>query len=508
MNEHIEKKDEKVNFNANELIYSKNWETYRDDEYFEYRKNWSKYPQDRYVSDFPLHLDIETTDLCNLKCPMCSRTIMDQGDDNIIKSKMITKDEYIKQNIAIKTLNDKAKSDYAKAKITTASYLPKLTANLQASHSNYDSEINSQDNIDNPWSAGLTLSMPLDINYKANIQSAKINYLKSKLDISDKSNELAQKYDETIDNIKNLMNDSKVKLNVGGKDIEVPNPCNCVNLNNPVDLWILSKLNKLIKKVSEDLENYKFNTIVDIQKFVWHEFCDNYIEMVKYRLYNKEDTEEAKLSKFNAQYTLYTVITNTLKLMAPFAPHFADIVGDIYKVDNLHTSWCKIDENMISEENEYIGELAKNTVASIRRYKSNKGMPLNTELKNVEIYVLDKNEYEGILKVANDIKGALNIKELNVINGKPELEQKIVEVVPNKSKIGPEFKKDSKKVMDFIKDADEETIEKILNEGLETEFGLLTKEHIKSVKRALFSKGEIVETVDIDGLVDGIAIIQ
>jgi outer membrane protein TolC len=123
---------------------------------------------------------------------------------------LITKDEYIKQNIAIKTLNDKAKSDYAKAKITTASYLPKLTANLQASHSNYDSEINSQDNIDNPWSAGLTLSMPLDINYKANIQSAKINYLKSKLDISDKSNELAQKYDETIDNI-NILKE-KIKI--------------------------------------------------------------------------------------------------------------------------------------------------------------------------------------------------------------------------------------------------------------------------------------------------------
>jgi len=123
---------------------------------------------------------------------------------------LITKDEYIKQNIAIKTLNDKAKSDYAKAKITTASYLPKLTANLQASHSNYDSEINSQDNIDNPWSAGLTLSMPLDINYKANIQSAKINYLKSKLDISDKSNELAQKYDEIIDNI-NILKE-KIKI--------------------------------------------------------------------------------------------------------------------------------------------------------------------------------------------------------------------------------------------------------------------------------------------------------
>ncbi|AEH06325.1 valine--tRNA ligase [Methanothermococcus okinawensis] len=292
--------------------------------------------------------------------------------------------------------------------------------------------------------------------------------------------------DETIDTIKNIN----------------------ITLNNPVDLWILSKLNRLIKKVSEDLNNYKFNTIVDIQKFVWHELCDNYIEMVKYRLYNKENTEKAKISKFNAQYTLYTVITNTLKLMAPFAPHFADVVGYIYKVDNLHTSWCVVDENLISEENEYIGELAKNTVASIRRYKSNKGMPLNTELRNVEIYVLDNNEYEGMLKVVEDIKGALNIKELNIINGKPELEQKIVEVIPNKSKIGPEFKKDSKKVMEFIKNADEGTIEKMLNEGIETEFGLLTKEHIKSVKRALFSKGEVVETVDIDGLIDGIAIIQ
>jgi outer membrane protein TolC len=123
---------------------------------------------------------------------------------------LITKDEYIKQNIVLTTLNAKSKSDYTKAKITTASYLPKLTVNLQASHSDYDSEIDSQDNIDNPWSAGLTLSMPLDINYKANIQSAKINYLKSKLDINDKKNELSQKYDEVIDNIDILQ--EKIKI--------------------------------------------------------------------------------------------------------------------------------------------------------------------------------------------------------------------------------------------------------------------------------------------------------
>ena len=302
--------------------------------------------------------------------------------------------------------------------------------------------------------------------------------------------------DETIDKIKKIekIDNNNITINK--------------TINNYVDLWILSKLNKLIKKVSEDLNNYRFNTIQDIQKFIWHELCDNYIEMVKYRLYNKEDNEESKISKFNAQYTLYTVITNCLRLLSPFTPHFTDIVGEIYKVDDIHTKWCEINENMINDENEYIGELCKNVVASIRRFKSNKGISLNAKLPYVELYISDENEYNNLLKVVNDIKGPLNIENLKITLGKPELEQKIIEIIPNKSKIGPEFKQNSKKVMDFIKNADEETIEKILNEGLETEYGLLTKEHIKSVKRALFNKGIMVDYVNIDNLIDAVGIIE
>lgn len=94
MNEHIEKKDEQVNINANEIIFSKNWEKYRTQEYFDYRKKWMEYPQKRIVSSFPLHLDIETTDLCNLKCPMCPRTIMDE-QEKLNKHKYISKEDYI-----------------------------------------------------------------------------------------------------------------------------------------------------------------------------------------------------------------------------------------------------------------------------------------------------------------------------------------------------------------------------------------------------------------------------
>jgi len=94
--QHIEEKKEKVNFNANEIVYSKKWESYRGEEYKEYRENWTKYPNERYVSDFALNLDIETTDLCNLKCPMCARTIKDADKSNhIIKSRYIDKEAYI-----------------------------------------------------------------------------------------------------------------------------------------------------------------------------------------------------------------------------------------------------------------------------------------------------------------------------------------------------------------------------------------------------------------------------
>ncbi len=90
---HVDKKNEEVNYTTNEVVYSNHWETYRDKDYFEYRRIWSQYPKEKFVSEFPIHLDIETTELCNLKCPMCPRTSLVQNNSEI-KNKQISKDEY------------------------------------------------------------------------------------------------------------------------------------------------------------------------------------------------------------------------------------------------------------------------------------------------------------------------------------------------------------------------------------------------------------------------------
>jgi radical SAM protein with 4Fe4S-binding SPASM domain len=65
-----------ANHSFSEAIYREDWKEHRPKEYFEYRKMWDEVPRDRITTDFPIHLDIETTNICNLKCPMCPRTEM------------------------------------------------------------------------------------------------------------------------------------------------------------------------------------------------------------------------------------------------------------------------------------------------------------------------------------------------------------------------------------------------------------------------------------------------
>ncbi len=263
-------------------------------------------------------------------------------------------------------------------------------------------------------------------------------------------------------------------------------------VNNIVDRWILSKLQKLIEKIDNDLSNYRFNTIVNLYKFIWHEFCDNYIEMVKYRLYEKNDLE--------AKYTLYYVIDKLIRLLTPFAPHFCDYISEIYNIDNLHFSFPEVNRELIDENAEKYGEIIKNTIVAIRRYKANKGLSLNAKLKEVFIYTEDEDTYKALNLGLEDIKGTMKIEDVKIIKGKPELRYKIIEIIPDKSKIGPEFKKHTKEVMEIIKNADEETLEKILSEGLKTEFGIIRREHIKDVKRALFVEGKEVEAVNIENV--------
>ena len=83
------------NVTYKEAVFSEEWKKHRGDDYRKYRERWVSYPEKRYVSDFPMHLDIETTSKCNLKCPMCPLTILDDELLDQDESMFMSREDYI-----------------------------------------------------------------------------------------------------------------------------------------------------------------------------------------------------------------------------------------------------------------------------------------------------------------------------------------------------------------------------------------------------------------------------
>ncbi len=258
----------------------------------------------------------------------------------------------------------------------------------------------------------------------------------------------------------------------------------------PLDRWILSKLNKLVQEVSQSMEEFNFAQIIKpIQKFIWHDFCDEYIEAVKYRLYN--DQEDLK-SKKTAQYTLKTVIETSLKLLAPITPHFCDeIYQHLHPDISIHQMpWSDVREDLIDSKIEKIGNLGVEIIGEIRRYKSSKGIPLNTPLHKINIYTTSTQLINTLEPVLNDIQGTMRIENLKIIHGYPDIREKVVEITPLMNKIGPEFKGDAPQIVAYIQSQDPQEIALVLEEEGE----LIIDDHKISLEYLAMKKEMVAET--------------
>ena len=154
------------------------------------------------------------------------------------------------------------------------------------------------------------------------------------------------------------------------------------------DKWMITKVTRLMKEVETNIENYDLGIALDkIYAFIWNEFCDWYIEMVKSRLYDKEGDKE---SRYAAQYTLNRVLKASLKLLHPFMPFITEeIYLKLYDVDEsiMISNYSDYSEEFIFEEDEEFIENLKNIITEIRNVRAN--MNVHPSKKSTLIFVTE-----------------------------------------------------------------------------------------------------------------------
>ncbi len=154
------------------------------------------------------------------------------------------------------------------------------------------------------------------------------------------------------------------------------------------DQWILSKSNKVVAEVTDNLEKYEIGIAADkIYNFIWEEFCDWYIEMVKPRLYNAEDdTKQAAL------YTLQTVLVRALKLLHPYMPFVTEeIFTNLQDTEEsiMISAWPMVEDDFSFEEAEEAVELVKEAVRAIRNVRTGMNVPPSRKAK---IFVVSEDQ--------------------------------------------------------------------------------------------------------------------
>ncbi len=197
-------------------------------------------------------------------------------------------------------------------------------------------------------------------------------------------------YYERVENSRNFANkvwnaSRFIMMNMADKTVTTP----AMDDLAPVDKWILSKLNSLAKEVTENMENFELGIAVQkVYDFIWDEFCDWYIEMVKPRLYATDDTK----SQNAALYTLKTVLLDALKLLHPYMPFITEEIFCTLQSEEesiMISQWPEFTAERSFPQEEQDIEIIKEAVRGIRNVRTEMNVPPS---KKALVFVVSEKE--------------------------------------------------------------------------------------------------------------------
>ena len=266
------------------------------------------------------------------------------------------------------------------------------------------------------------------------------------------------------------------------------------------DKWILSKLQKVIKSITDKIEKYDIGLAADdIYDFIWSDFCDWYIEIVKPVLYS-DNAEE----KTNTVKVLLYVLENILKLLHPFMPYITEEIWQALpnrEAALIVSKWPEYKEELVFEKEEKATEYIENAIREIRNARSEMNIE-NSKKSNTLVYTKDQEikeifeetkglllnlSYSNSVEITDD-EGRKNSENIAIVLDRAEIQLPLKELV--------DFEKELKRLQKDKKDAEAELKRakgKLSNQGFVSK---APAKLIEEEKEKVTKYEEILKTVE------------
>lgn len=185
----------------------------------------------------------------------------------------------------------------------------------------------------------------------------------------------------------------------------------------PIDEWIIEKVKRLGVVVIENLNQYEIGSAKhEIDEFFWNDFCDNYLEITKDRLYKPEIHGISE--RLSGQYALYNVLLEILKLYAIYVPYITEEIYQSYykgfeKTNSIHSMQWNMKSDIKNEDILYFGENIKNIIGEVRKYKSERNLSLKEKINSLTINI-PENQGGYLQKTLKDIKACTWAEKIEV----------------------------------------------------------------------------------------------
>ena len=184
----------------------------------------------------------------------------------------------------------------------------------------------------------------------------------------------------------------------------------------PTDRWALARLERTIQQATGHFEAYDFARVLsEVEDFFWNTLADNYVELVKYRLYNATDS----MARESARYTLYQVLLNVIKLLAPLMPHITEEIYQLHFAQfdgalSIHRAQWPQGEPGWGEaaEDEIFGADLVAIATAVRRFKSVQQRSLGSEFAQLLLATDNEATRAKLRQALDDIRSVTRAKEI------------------------------------------------------------------------------------------------